>query len=143
MGMDLINSQGEWFRFSNHAWRELLGLAYRYGWQPEHDAEHYILNDGNFVSSLEARSMATAIEAALPDIPDFNALEHKTHTLTIPGLGEFSVFNSWEEAKKVTALELFSGTAKDTQLRAFITFARHGFKNFLNRMSTAQASIPK
>jgi hypothetical protein len=51
-------------------WESLLGLAQRYGWRPSEGTNHYLLLEGRrVVSPSEARSLAGALEEALPDLP--------------------------------------------------------------------------
>lgn len=55
-------------------WEGLLGLARRHGWEPPEGSEHYrrlLLRDGRpvVVSASEARTLAGALEEALPHLP--------------------------------------------------------------------------
>lgn len=81
MSMDLNSvASGKNFRFNNQSWRMVLHLANMYGWQPEHDVEHYMYNQGNVVSKADAMNIAKAIEEALPAIP---FAPNMAHTLII------------------------------------------------------------
>src|SRR5439155_9949269 len=65
-------------------WPKLLRLAQAYGWRPRgttlpEDSDgswdrNYTSNDGQVVSSEDAAALADALEAALPHIPDHDAL---------------------------------------------------------------------
>jgi hypothetical protein len=51
-------------------WESLLGLAHHYGWRPSEGSDHYLLLEGRrVVSPSEARSLAGALEEALPNLP--------------------------------------------------------------------------
>jgi len=50
-------------------WESLLGLAHRYGWKPSEGLDHYLREGRRVVPPSEARSLAVALEEALPDLP--------------------------------------------------------------------------
>ena len=52
-------------------WESLLGLAHHYGWRPSEGSDHYLLllEGRRVVSPSEARSLAGALEEALPNLP--------------------------------------------------------------------------
>lgn len=88
MGMDLYRVKDQtYFRWGRPYWIALLELAMRYGWQPmlESDPEmmnfgpigRYGWNRGEIVIDEDAKSLAAALERALPDIPDEKAVVHK------------------------------------------------------------------
>jgi hypothetical protein len=129
MGMDLDGEGGQ-FRFNVYQWSAVLALAQRNGWEPagtvlEQDAGwsgRYDTNDGQTVTAGDAGGFADALERALPDIPDHDALEHKTTVVDLPGLGPTRLLDIEEN---VSPVELFSGDGKD-HLRKFITYCRAG-----------------
>jgi len=128
MGYDLKGDGGR-FRWNVTSWPLLLELAQQYGWEPQgttlHDDEGviedewaggYCSNDGQQVSAADAAALADALERALPDIPNHDAMEHKT--TPIPGMpGERGI----PMDVKFTAFELFSGENK-AHLREFISY---------------------
>ena len=75
--MDLNSESGETLRFTIGAWAYYLDLAERHGWipsgtyPPDYWADprdwngDYFSNDGQWVSALDARSVADALERAL------------------------------------------------------------------------------
>jgi hypothetical protein len=122
MGMDLTNKAGGTERFSNASWREILMLAYEYGWKPagteagawidpetgelnkqlspdpdEWDGD-YFSNSFQWVTEEDAASIADALERALKD-------KAERDTDSSP--------------------EYFSGEGKQ-KIRAFIAFCRVG-----------------
>ncbi len=120
MSMDLLSEAGgRTFHLNNLGWGNLLQLALTNRWKPERPADFYLYNDGQTVSDIEARALAHAIEQALPDVPDFDAMAHKTGEVLI---GEHAIRVLKAE---VNACELFSGENKDL-LREFVQFARNG-----------------
>lgn len=101
MGMDLINGAGGIERFSNTSWREMLKVAYEYGWKPagtepgewidpetgeldkrlspdpdEWDG-NYFSNDCQWVTEEDAAHIADALERALKDMPACNTDEKR------------------------------------------------------------------
>jgi hypothetical protein len=51
-------------------WESLLGLAHHYGWSPSEGSDPYLLLEGRrVVSPSEARTLAGALEEALPNLP--------------------------------------------------------------------------
>ena len=71
MARELVALQTGW-RLGMHDldWESLLGLAHHYGWRPSEGSDHYLLLEGRrVVSPSEARSLAGALEEALPDLP--------------------------------------------------------------------------
>src|SRR5262245_57325667 len=86
MGMDLSGAAGGYFRFNNRGWADVLDLAELYGWEPVGTASPrnfetgepqyadwdggYGSNDYQIVTAPDAAAIATALEAALDDIPD-------------------------------------------------------------------------
>lgn len=70
MSKSLISSCGSSFCFNNQMYQRALWLAQEYGWEPEKEAEHYLLNGGQEISNKESHGIALAIRAALDDIPN-------------------------------------------------------------------------
>lgn len=121
MSMDLIGVGGS-CNFNVWSWAHILQLAVAHGWKPTgtvHEAPewggNYWSNDGQEVTDADAAAIADAIERALPDVPDHDALAHKRN----PD-GKSIPFGT-----PVNAYELFSGERKK-QLREFIEFCRRG-----------------
>ena len=129
MGMDLKGKGGR-FRFDIFRWSAVLTLARNNGWEPtgtilEDDPDwqgHYDTNDGQLVTAVDAGRLADALERALPDIPNHDALEHKTRGVDLPGLGPTRLIDAREH---LSSVELFSGDRKE-QLRKFILYCRAG-----------------
>jgi len=91
--LSIYGSCGE-FAMSLRDWLRMLALAQRYGWQPEGTAApdemaveaelwegdpaewdgSYFPSYGQQVSDSDAKELATALEHALPDIPDHDAI---------------------------------------------------------------------
>jgi len=79
----------------------------------------YFSNDGQRVTAEDARELAAALERALPDVPDHDALRHKARPLG--NSGEFGI----PVGTPTTPSEWFSGDRKQ-RLREFIAFCRAG-----------------
>jgi len=129
MGMDLHGVAGGYARFSNRSWRNVLKLAYEYGWKPlgtEMDEwigrpdewnGGYFSNDLQWVAEGDAARIANALEDALKDIPDHDVDETEVeHELV------WAIFNFDDP---VPPLEYFSGAGKQ-KIRAFVEFCRAG-----------------
>jgi len=140
MAVDLLGKQGHML-FNNHGWSKMLELAERYGWQPKgtqppllemeeigvvtngsSDGDwdgNYFTNDRQRVSPEDAASLAAALERALEDIPDHDAMEDKTRFIqderVVP----------WHMAERIPPSEWFSGSRKQ-RVRDFVTFCRAG-----------------
>jgi hypothetical protein len=79
----------------------------------------YFENSGYRITAEDARALADALEQALPDVPDHDALEHKTFTHPAePGVRLLNI------QTPVNPFEWFSG--KKDLLRDFIDFCRQG-----------------
>jgi hypothetical protein len=123
--MDLSGKGGE-MSFNNGTWGHLLKLATMNGWEPagtrkrsrEWDG-NYWTNDGQRVTDDDARNLADALEEALPDVPDHDALEGKK--VRIGNTDEYAI----PADVPTTPFEWFSGKAKQ-RLRDFIVFCRKG-----------------
>ncbi len=137
MGMDLTNVAGGTARFSNRSWRNVLKLAYEYGWRPlgtEIEDEWivvetgeptrqiddwnggYFTNDLQWVTEEDAERIADALEDALEDIPDRDVDETEAKH------GPVSLFDF---PYPTDTLEFFSSAGKQ-KIRAFIEFCRAG-----------------
>lgn len=96
MGMDLYRIVDRaYFRWSGDCWEALLDLATKYGWNPagtvpsdDTRAEagdefcdkwdgSYTKNEYQIIISSDAKNMADALELALPDIPNEDAVQDK------------------------------------------------------------------
>jgi hypothetical protein len=102
--------------------RDLVGLARMYGW---HDPEaRRALNpdsDGtpDALTGRSARALAAALEEALDDLPDHDAVSHKLRTCPRTGWVEE------DPRRPVSLIERFSGPSKET-LRDLVAFCRRG-----------------
>lgn len=84
---------------SHQVWCATLEVAQMYGWQPQGTCPTKSMDvlsldawDGNYVSgdeqrvaATDARQLAAALHSALDDLPDHDAMEHKTQTIRLPG----------------------------------------------------------
>jgi hypothetical protein len=120
------------FRYNMHLWPIILRMATVYGWKPVYPIEKYFLNDGLIVNDDEAKSLAIALDKAIPDIPD-EIIEHDDQVFyeikdeqdekeIIKGLFDESLL---EKSKKNYAISLSGEYCKD-KLKRFIEFCRHG-----------------
>jgi hypothetical protein len=132
MGMDLKGVGGE-FWFNVIGWGQVLRLAQLYGWEPlgtvidEDDLDDfpnrewngsYQINDRQRVTANDARNMADALESALSDLSEHNALEG----IIEPNTGGIPL----ERIEGVSPLEWFSGEESKQYLKKFIDFCRAG-----------------
>ena len=141
-GIDVWGECGE-FSFSARAWRHVLTLGHWYGWDPVgteppkpeffndwsgHPAPwdgHYFPADGQRMTSADARALGEALERALLDIPEPDALTGKV----VPrrAVRDDNVCRLWgREAVPglaISPVEEFSGANKAV-LRGFITHCR-------------------
>jgi hypothetical protein len=126
--MDFIGALDH-FTLNPASWRRALGLARLYGWEPagtlppqawedRWDA-NYLTGDGQRVTAEDARNLAAALEGALPDVPDHDALTEKAVRI---GELEARVIPAGMPAN---AFEWFSGKSKPLLVK-FITFCRQG-----------------
>jgi len=131
------------------AWGHLYDLAIHGGWEPQ-GTQHfgydevgfplqgetcspdwcgtYFSNDGQVVTADDARNLADALECALPDVPDHDALEHKLEKSISPsGVPMIGI----SPETPINAFEYFSGDGKNL-VKEFIKFAREsgGFQIF-------------
>jgi hypothetical protein len=80
----------------------------------------YFVNDGQRVTAEDARALADALERALPDIPDHDAMAHKTFEHpSEPGVRLVAIDTP------ASPYEWFSGDKKRL-VRQFIDFCRQG-----------------
>ena len=141
LGPSLYGACGE-FSLSDRAWRLLLALTSVYGWKPQgtlapdpeyvdDEPSQVIPWDGRYappacqrMTEGDARAMADALERALPDIPDHDALSDK---VLAPG-GDDPLALWGRPARTgvtITAMEEFSGPNKPYP-RALVTHLREG-----------------
>ena len=142
------------FSVPERAWLLLLSLAQWYGWRPSGtlppDEDYVPLEewqtdvpewDGRYfpdycqrITEQDAEQLAQALERALADIPDHDALpafatsENNAMVERPPSdLTPCSWFHSASSTASVTALQAFSGRQDKATLRNFIAHAReHG-----------------
>ena len=59
------------WRLGLHAsdWKNLLGLAARYGWRPSVGLDHYLSGGRQIVPPSDARAFARVLEGVLKDLP--------------------------------------------------------------------------
>ena len=140
MGMSLTGRGDRHFGCNHFTWGCFLELAYRYGWQPigteapawevlgadpPIHADYpdwsgtYFSNDGQFVTDRDASNIAAALERALDDIPDHDAMEDEE--IYICGTSGYDI----QTAQDASPIEWFSGQGK-TRVRDFIEFCRAG-----------------
>ena len=82
--------------------------------------DSYILNSGYRVFAEDAHALAAALERALPDVPDHDAVEHKTfEDPRLPGV------RLYRPGEAISPVEAFSGENK-AMLTDFIAFCRQG-----------------
>jgi hypothetical protein len=135
--LSIYASCGE-FAVSIRAWLLMLALAKRYGWQPRGTAPpdedavwagiwqgdpsewdgRYLPSLGQQVTEADSRELAAALERALPDTPDHDALKDRAKENGI----DWNWFIKSPDVA-VNALEAFGGANKQT-LRDFITHCR-------------------
>jgi hypothetical protein len=136
-GLSIYASCGE-FGVPARAWRLMLALAQHYGWQPQGTAPpdelaidagiwrgapsdwdgRYFPAYGQNVTEADAAELAAALEQALPDIPDHDAVKDKADGTPIDWSWFYKV-----SAASVGYLAAFSGENKQT-LRDFIAHCR-------------------
>jgi hypothetical protein len=99
----------------------------------------YCSNDYQIITAEDARNLADALERALPDVPDREAVAHKLQRREcLPGelekYREFGIIGpdetsveSWSvDADQINPLEWFYGEDGKERLRGFITFCLAG-----------------
>lgn len=111
-------------------------MAQLYGWRPqgtsllqrltaEPDAEDvlgsYYPKEGQTLSQADAKAIAKALTEALEDIPDFDAVEHKTEYQVRDG----QKIRVVKPNMKFNLFEAFSGDNKKL-VRDFIWFCKQG-----------------
>ena len=95
--------------FDDRSWNRIRELARAYGWKGT------TIEPGDYVSEEEAASLADALEEALPDIPDDDAVGGRTEWI-----GDYHL-----PTAGVTPTEWFSGAAK-IYYKEFIRHCRAG-----------------
>ncbi len=106
MGMDLYRVKDQaYFRWANHFWFAVLDLAERYGWKPEN---HILPTWGSTVSDEDAETMASALERAISDVPDEQAVADKKGNLIIDTVDQ-NMF-PWQLPSYVDVASLLGGS---------------------------------
>ena len=82
----------------------------------------YFFNDYQWVTAEDASNLADALERAIDDLPNHDALEHKTVKVAIGGGCQV---RSIRDGASVLPFEFFSGRRKDW-VREFIAYCRAG-----------------
>ena len=136
-GVSIWGVCGE-FGLGTREWRLLLSLARANGWRPlgtlapSHEFADVTMTtnwdgrygpaDGQEMTKEDAVDLAEALEAALPDVPDWEILADKVLT---PGFHDYTRYLSrpLKPGVSTNALEAFSGRNK-TILRDFIKHCR-------------------
>jgi hypothetical protein len=138
----LTNPAGS-MRVNNASWVMVLRLATTYGWKPKGTIEpddwsgvaadgvtprlwnprNYWSRHGQQVLSEDAEALASALETALPDVPDHDAMEHKI--VTSIDFPDRNALRFVDPFKRFNPYEYFSGTNK-ARLTRFIEFCRSG-----------------
>ena len=95
--------------FDDRSWDRIRELASAYGWKGA------AIEPGDYVTEEEAASLADALEEALPDIPDDDAVRGRTEWI-----GDYHL-----PTAGVTPTEWFSGAAK-IYYKEFIRHCRAG-----------------
>jgi len=93
----LTRDDGERFRFGHCAWAPLLQVARLHGWRPQGvesgsrlaPDEQYVENMGQHITAVDAGELAAALERALDDIPEHEAVEPPGLTLELQAFIEF------------------------------------------------------
>ncbi len=154
MGYDFRNKNGDTFRGAGNTWSLVVKLAHCYGWEPAGttipvlgpDTQHgartpqeadewrgaYCANNLQIVNAEDARAMASAVERALPDIPNQDVIKNRERFWEDTGdLFNGSLVVQLQglpghdfPSREGNLLEVWSGS-KD-YLREFIAFARKG-----------------
>jgi hypothetical protein len=115
-----ISGPGGDRHFTFHAWGMLIDLAIQYGF-PYDDPSEPEDEEGCFrVTARKALAFADALERALPDIPDHDAMEHKVVFLPAAPGERLVPFET-----PVSPFEAFSGKKKE-RLKDFIALCRRG-----------------
>lgn len=121
----------------------VLRLAYIHGWRPRGtrepddwqgvasdgvtprlwNARNYWSRRGQKVTDEDAAAMSEALETALPDIPDHDAIAHKVaSTIDFPDRPAWRFLNPF---RRINPYEYFSGAGK-ARLTRFIGFCAQG-----------------
>jgi hypothetical protein len=95
--------------FDDRSWDRVRDLARAYGWKGT------AMKPGDYVDEETAARLADALEEALPDIPDHDAVGGRTEWI-----GDYHL-----PAESVTSTEWFSGAAK-MYYKEFIRHCRAG-----------------
>lgn len=138
-----VKGPGGQITFDNHQWGMVMKASYSWGWKPQGTLapagwsdkpgpdgaprkwfkNNYFSRAGQVVTDEDASAIARAIENALPDVPDHDAMLHK--------VGSFIDFpdnrqlRSLRPGSRFNAYEYFSGANKRL-LRQFMELCRAG-----------------
>jgi hypothetical protein len=109
---------------SAQAFEKVTGSSFDdlYGWYGS------FFNEGHRVSAVEAENWADALESALADIPDHDAMAHKPAASPMPEIIRYlyrDMHQLPDASQLVGAFEWFSGARKQ-ELRDLIDFCREG-----------------
>jgi hypothetical protein len=153
VGMDLVNRHDNRIQFRHMEWARILYLAKDHGWQPagtlssyDHDDPSsefycpepwdggYSTNDGQMVTSNDARAFADALEKACERIPDERIESEKyVQVEDLPAFIDDPVVDLVVRTGSVDSVpreflnvyEFFSGDGK-TAIKELIAFCRQG-----------------
>ena len=92
-------------------------------WRKRSFFSGYSSNDHQCVTDEDAASLADALEQSLADIPDHDALEHKTVIGTLPNGKTLELVDADAD---VSSVEWFSGNRRKRLVMGFIVFCRSG-----------------
>ena len=130
MSMDLVNENGQDWRFTTWAYCNALRLAEKYGWKRKYELDYYFSNDGQTVDREDAYSIGDALLSALDDIPDREARALQT-ALNPMDLEEVTKYQRGEKIAYKSILEVFSGKNKKEAITDFAMYCQSGsFKVF-------------
>jgi hypothetical protein len=137
MDKELINRAGDVLSVPRGSWKLTLELAQMSGWEPPGTDFTY---SGRMLTAEDAAKLADALERALSDVPNHDAVEHKLVELDLPDdppeqiarLKETGFISPEATSLKVlppdvpaSPFEMLSGGRKG-RLLDFIAFCRKG-----------------
>lgn len=132
MTYDLTWQDGTFRSLAYTLWVSLLHLASLNGWEPagteapcEWEAKwggDYMGNAGQRVTLADARSLADALESALPDVPTHDAMVDKVVEFKLP---DGNVFRGLKEA--AGPYELWSGELRESLIEIISLCRQSGF----------------
>jgi hypothetical protein len=132
MGYDLYSKSGDETRWTQTFWPRLLALAEKNGWQPKGTSApkdyketwdgSYWYNSGEIVAEEDAANLATALEKALPTLPEKEITIPKAEFATDPSTRLPRIAN-WDN---IPLEHFFSGPFGRKSIEEFIAFCRKG-----------------